>query len=343
MKKLLLLPVLVTTLVLTSAFIPQNYEIGKERNSNFSENIQSVIEIESSMVSTEEKMEEKKPEEKKFIKWIEFNPSYQILGRVQKAHVKLVSKGITDIGSCEILAYLALKNSNRFNIKADTKNLSKLMKELESGNRESIDKYEDNKYFKYYVESYHAVLDGIIDAKSGTIIGFHPIAKGFWHTGYSDFGNSRTYGFKRRHLGHDLYGGVGTPIISMESGTITELGWNRYGGWRVGIRSEDTKRYYYYAHLRKDHPYPAHLKIGDKVEAGQVIGYLGQTGYSSKENVNMKTKAHLHFGMQIIFDKSQEDGNGEIWIDVYNICKFLSANKAKVVKDTETKEYSRVI
>lgn len=329
---------MIAMLLVTFGFVPQNYEIGHDRNSEFCD-----------VISSEERdvvrSLNKESEPKKFIKWIDFNVSKDMLKSANKAHKKLLEKEITDIGTCELLAYIALKNGNAFgNVKQDSANLKNLMKELENGNRELIDKYKDNKYFKYYVESYHAILDGIICAKSGDIIGFHPIAKGFWHMGYDDFGNSRTYGFKRRHLGHDLYGGVGTPIIAMEGGTITELGWNRYGGWRVGIRSDDTQRYYYYAHLRKDHPYPKSFELGQKLEAGQVIGYLGRTGYSTKENANMDTKAHLHFGMQIIFDESQEDGNGEIWIDVYQICKFLAdTNKAKVQKDETTKEYIRVV
>ena len=42
--------------------------------------------------------------------------------------------------------------------------------------------------------------------------------------------------------------------------------------------------------MRKDRPYIKGLKKGDKITAGQVIGYLGVTGYSMKENVNMNTK-----------------------------------------------------
>ena len=33
------------------------------------------------------------------------------------------------------------------------------------------------------------------------------------------------------------YGSIGTPIVAVESGYIEALGWNQYGGWRVGIRS----------------------------------------------------------------------------------------------------------
>lgn len=78
-------------------------------------------------------------------------------------------------------------------------------------------------------------------------------------------------------------GSIGTPIIAVESGIVENLGWNQYGGWRVGIRSFDTKRYYYYAHLRKNHPYSEGMEEGRIVKAGDVIGYLGMTGYSTKK------------------------------------------------------------
>jgi len=248
-----------------------------------------------------------------FIKWVDFDVTGAELNRANRLHKE------TGVSTCEILALWGIK-----------------VKDIDD-----IDKHRENKWFKRLFESYSAVLDGIICSDSGEVIGHHPIAKGFWHTGGDDFGNSRTFGFKRRHLGHDLFGGVGTPIIAVEGGTVTEIGWNRYGGWRVGIRSECTKRYYYYAHLRKNKPFAAGLELGSVVAAGDVIGYLGRTGYSRKENVNMSNaKPHLHFGMQLIFDPSQEDGSGEIWIDVYPICKFLEKHKMKVIKDEATKEYT---
>lgn len=216
---------------------------------------------------------------------------------------------------------------------------------------------ENLKHYDYYYESYSTVLGEFIgnysiemENENGTtnfenkygIKAFLPIAKNYSFSHYDDFGASRSYGFKRTHLGNDLMGSIGTPIIAVESGIVEHMGWNQYGGWRIGIKSYDKKRYYYYAHLRKNHPYVSGLKEGSEVKAGDVIGYLGMTGYSIKENVNNINIPHLHFGLQLIFDESQESGKNEIWIDVYNIIEFLKQNRSTVfMNNTETKDYAR--
>ena len=171
---------------------------------------------------------------------------------------------------------------------------------------------------------------------------FLPLAKNFPYSHYDDFGVSRSYGYRRRHLGHDMMGQTGIPVIAVESGRVEALGWNQYGGWRIGIRSFDGKRYYYYAHLRKDYPYQSNLKEGSLVTAGDVIGYLGHTGYSTTENTNNIVEPHLHFGLQLIFDESQKEGNNEIWIDCYELIRFLSMNRSETVKKEGTKEWTRV-
>lgn len=134
---------------------------------------------------------------------------------------------------------------------------------------------------------------------------------------------------------------IGTPVVAVESGYVEALGWNQYGGWRIGIRSFDHKRYYYYAHLRQDYPYVKTLKEGSKVTAGDVIGYMGHTGYSTTENVNNIDEVHLHFGMELIFDESQKDGNNEIWISCYDLTRFLMKNQSEVHKIEGTKEWER--
>ena len=115
-----------------------------------------------------------------------------------------------------------------------------------------------------------------------------------------------------------------------EGGVVEAMGWNRYGGWRVGIRSFDSRRYYYYAHLQKDTPFAPGLAEGDMVQAGDVIGFMGRTGYSDRENVNNIETVHLHFGLELVFDESQKECNSEIWINVYDIVRLLSGHRSSI-------------
>lgn len=204
---------------------------------------------------------------------------------------------------------------------------------------------ETYKYYDYYHESFTAALGGLLGSYAIEVDGewkpayglkaFSPIAAGYGYSHCSDFGMSRSFGFARKHLGNDLMGGLGTPIVAVEGGVVEAMGWNRYGGWRIGIRSFDSKRYYYYAHLQKDHPFAEGLQEGDMVQAGDLIGFMGRTGYSDKENVNNIETVHLHFGLQLVFDESQKECNSEIWIDVYDIVRFLSSHRSSI-KKTET-------
>ena len=51
---------------------------------------------------------------------------------------------------------------------------------------------------------------------------------------------------------------------------------------------------------------------------------------------------HLHWGLQLIFDEAQKEGNNEIWVDCYNLTRFLYKNRSETIKNTETKEWYRV-
>ena len=295
-------------------------------------------------------------EEKKYIKWVDFNVPYEALDKALKLDVA-AHETETPLNWVELLAYLAAKNGGEFK-KFKAIQLDAVAKELQSG-KTIAELTENLKYYPYYREAYGAVLDGLVGeyeievadetAEGGKkwvrkygLKGFSPIAKNYPYSDFDDFGTSRDYGFKRKHLGHDLMGATGTPIIAVEGGTVEALGWNQYGGWRIGIRSLDKKRYYYYAHLRQNFPFNKSLEVGSVVQPGDVIGYLGHTGYSTKENVNNIKQPHLHFGLQLIFDESQKEGNNEIWVDVYPLIRLLYRNRCEVVKDPETKEYSRV-
>ena len=293
-----------------------------------------------------------------FIKWVEFNVPYEALEHAMKLDIQSHSSGDSlPLDWVELLAYVAAKfggDSSCFTIARLDDIAARLqegvpMEELAAG----------IKTYDYYYEAYSAVLGGFLgtyevevddpEVEGGKrwertygLKAFSPIAKNYPYNDYDDFGSSRSYGYKRKHLGHDMMGATGTPIIAVESGTVEALGWNQYGGWRIGIRSFDGKRYYYYAHLRQNFPYHLDLEEGDVVMAGDVIGYLGHTGYSTTENTNNINQPHLHFGMELVFDESQKESDNEIWIDVYAIVRLLYRNRSEVVKNPETKDYNRV-
>lgn len=289
-----------------------------------------------------------------YIKWVDFNVSYEALCDAMEADISSYGTENHYVW-IDLLAYLATANGNNFSTYGKNA-LNSLIEKLNTG--KTMEELTENmKYYSYYKEAFSAILGEYIgeyytqsfcedpdipvwEKRYGLKV-FCPVAKGFGFEHYRDFGNSRSYGYSRRHTGHDLFGGIGTPVAAIESGTVECVGWNRYGGWRIGIRSHDKKRYYYYAHLRKDHPYTPIVKEGAKIKAGDIIGYLGMTGYSTEENVNNINVPHLHMGIQLIFDESQKDGASEIWIDCYNIVRLLQKNSCEVYKKEETGEYVR--
>lgn len=288
-----------------------------------------------------------------YIKWVDFNVSYEALCKAYEYDVATYGEKI-HLDWIDLLAYVAARNGGDFGVGA-VEDINEIAEKIFSGETTMQLVTTDMKYFPYYKEAYRAVLggfvgeyevqeeeNGVYEKKYG-LKAFLPVAKGFPYSDYDDFGVSRSYGYRRQHLGHDMMGQVGTPIIAVESGIVEVLGWNQYGGWRVGIRSFDGLRYYYYAHLRQNYPYQEQMKEGDIVTAGDVIGYMGHTGYSTKENVNNIEQVHLHFGLQLIFDESQKEGNNEIWVDCYDLTRFLYKNRSQVHKVEGTKEWKRTL
>lgn len=108
----------------------------------------------------------------------------------------------------------------------------------------------------------------------------------------STWGAARSYGGYRIHEGTDLFAHYGMPVRSAAYGIIEVMGWNRYGGWRVGIRDLNNV-YHYYAHLSG---FNKQFKEGDTVKPGDVIGWVGSSGYG-KPGTQGKFPPHLHYGL----------------------------------------------
>lgn len=286
-----------------------------------------------------------------YIKWVEFQVSCEALTAAYELDVETYEEPV-HLNWIELIAYVGAKHGGQFD-SGSVRELQQAAEMLRSGESTLEQMTEEMEYYDYYLEAYEAVLGGMVgefslQTEEGDMASYYglkaysPIAKGFDYSHYDDFGSSRSYGYARPHLGHDMMGQIGTPVICVESGYVEALGWNQYGGWRVGIRSFDGKRYYYYAHLRQNYPYAENLQEGSVVTAGDVIGYMGHTGYSVKENVNNIEVVHLHWGLQLIFDESQKEGDNEIWIDCYELTKFLYRNRSEVAKVGDSREWKRV-
>lgn len=289
-----------------------------------------------------------------YIKWVDFTVSYEALCQAYAWDVD-THDAEYPISWIELLAYTASRTGGEFDKKA-LSILEKAAEQLSEGETTISELTQDMKYYPYYLEAYTAVLGGLVGEyeaeeedengqkcfqKKYGLKAYFPLARGFEYTHYDDFGAGRSYGYQRKHLGHDMMGQTGTPIVAIETGTVEALGWNQYGGWRIGIRSLDKKRYYYYAHLRQNYPFAEHLEEGSIVTAGDVIGYMGRTGYSTTENVNNIEVTHLHWGLELIFDESQKESDNEIWIDVYALTRFLAKHTQPVEKVEGTKEWVR--
>ncbi|MBS4200175.1 M23 family metallopeptidase [Bacillus sp. FJAT-49732] len=119
-----------------------------------------------------------------------------------------------------------------------------------------------------------------------------PVPKGNNHTYKNTWGDRRGWGGRRIHEGTDIFAGYGTPVRAVAFGVVELKGWNKYGGWRVGIRDLNNT-YHYYAHLNG---FSKNLKIGDIVSPGQIIGSVGSSGYGPP-GTSGKFPPHLHFGM----------------------------------------------
>ncbi len=117
---------------------------------------------------------------------------------------------------------------------------------------------------------------------------------------------SDTFGAPRgpnfTHQGEDIFGAKGQPLVAVTDGTITHMRWGT--GSRSGNLlqlTDDSGWFYYYIHLNNDSPgtddgvnrydqaFADGITIGQRVKAGEIIGYLGDAG--DAEN----TAPHLHF------------------------------------------------
>lgn len=100
----------------------------------------------------------------------------------------------------------------------------------------------------------------------------------------NSWGSPRSGG--RTHKGVDIFAPRGTPVLSATEGIVVRVGTNSLGGQVVNVLGPG-RQVHYYAHLDR---YGA-FKEGDAVRAGEILGYVGNTGNARD------TPWHLHYGV----------------------------------------------
>lgn len=144
---------------------------------------------------------------------------------------------------------------------------------------------------------------------------------------YDDFG-------MLGHNGIDIPTPVGTKLLSCINGKVTETA-NDTTGYGIYVKIENEYCGVLYGHMKD-----FYLKVGDRVKAGDVIGFSGNTGNS--------TGPHLHFG---VFPIPRDRNNGYAgyidpfgknveWVNSLNetLKPILSIKKEEIISNTTIKE-----
>ena len=138
--------------------------------------------------------------------------------------------------------------------------------------------------------------------------------------------SERTYGGRRGHEGTDIMAPENVagvyPIISMTDGIVRSKGWLEKGGYRIGVEAP-SGAYFYYAHLNSY----ASVEIGDTIRAGDLLGFMGDTGYGP-EGTTGKFPVHLHVGIYIYPEEQ------EMSVNPYWILRYLENKKVKCAYDS---------
>jgi murein DD-endopeptidase MepM/ murein hydrolase activator NlpD len=114
--------------------------------------------------------------------------------------------------------------------------------------------------------------------------------KGFVFPVYGPHNYTDTFGAPRAdtgmHEGNDIFADAGTPLVAVCDGSLNRVGTLPISGNRLWVKCSKTGDSFFYAHLSA---YATDTRSGEKVTAGQVIGFLGSTGDAEQ------TPPHLHF------------------------------------------------
>ncbi|MGZ6638666.1 MAG: choice-of-anchor P family protein [Solirubrobacteraceae bacterium] len=118
-------------------------------------------------------------------------------------------------------------------------------------------------------------------------------------SGYGDsYGAFRSDVAGNWHHGDDIFAALGTPLVAVASGTVNRVGWESIGGWRLWVR-DSLGNEFYYAHLSGYAPAVLH---SNRVSAGEVVGFIGNTGDAFTTSPHLHFEVHPHTLLHLHYD-----------------------------------------
>lgn len=177
-------------------------------------------------------------------------------------------------------------------------------------------------FHKEEIEKQEAYLDSI-----WSDIVYFPVPDTIWDEDKKvTFGDtwmqSRTYGGDRGHEGCDIMADINErgnyPVISVCDGTIEQMGWLELGGIvsESGVPMEHISTMHICRIMQKDFP------SDTEVHAGELIAFMGDTGYSKTEGTVGNFDVHLHFGIYL-----NDENKQEFSVNSYSILQYLYQEK----------------
>ena len=173
--------------------------------------------------------------------------------------------------------------------------------------------------------------------KSGRVM--FPLEKRFYYSYEDTWGAPRTQG---GHEGTDLMTPSGVPEYAVTDGTVVPVagsdtdGWNTLGGYTVMVRADysigpvQQGDLFYYAHLEREGALP----VGARVQAGQVVGYAGDTGQGPPVTRGL-FPPHLHLGWYDAGGARQEADSGAM--NPYPLLEWIKANGGAVTGNSDAR------
>ena len=159
-----------------------------------------------------------------------------------------------------------------------------------------------------------------------------PLERRFYSSYEDTWGAPRAQG---GHEGTDLMTPSGVPEYAITDGTVVPVvgsdadGWNTLGGHVVMVRADysmgpvEAGDLFYYAHLERKSP----LRVGDRVSAGQVVGYAGDTGQGPPDTSGL-FPPHLHLGWYDGAGGREEAPSGAM--NPYPLLEWIKSNGGAV-------------